>query len=69
LKAGLLALGATPLPGALPYGYYALAFIAGYNVDSFMRKIETIASEIWGIDKSRSTKSSEHDINNNFPKD
>jgi len=55
LKAGLLVLEATPEPDAIPYGYLAIAFIAGYNVDNFMRKIESIASATWGIDKSRSS--------------
>ena len=55
LKAGLLVLEAKPEPDAIPYGYLAIAFIAGYNVDNFMKKIESIASATWGIEKSRST--------------
>ena len=42
-------------PNTIPYGYLAVAFIAGYNVDFFMKKIETIAQELWGIDKSRAS--------------
>jgi len=56
LQAGLLALSSKPDPNAMPYGYLAVAFIAGYNVDFFMKKIETIAQELWGIDKSRASR-------------
>lgn len=58
LQAGLLALSSKPDPDAMPYGYLAVAFIAGYNVDFFMKKIETIAQELWGIDKSRASRDS-----------
>jgi len=61
LKAGLLALEATPEPDAIPYGYLAIAFVAGYNVDNFMKKIESIASATWGIGKSRSGNSGSND--------
>jgi hypothetical protein len=57
LRAGLLALSSTPKPDATPYGYLAVAFIAGYNVDFFMKKIEAIAQELWGIDRSRASQS------------
>lgn len=35
-------------------GFYALAFVAGLNVDKFVGKIEDVAQAVWGIDKSRS---------------
>lgn len=35
------------------YGYYAFSFIAGYNVDQFLKKVEDVAKTTWGIDKSR----------------
>jgi hypothetical protein len=35
------------------FGYLAVAFIAGYNVDNFLKKIESIAKSSWGIGKSR----------------
>jgi len=53
LKAGLLVLEATPNAEAISFGYLAIAFIAGYNVDNFMKKLESIASSVWGIKKSR----------------
>lgn len=52
LKAGLLVLDATQ--GDVTYGYYAVAFIAGYNVDNFLKKMEDIAKTVWGIENSRS---------------
>lgn len=55
LKAGLMVLEATQDPNATMYGFYALAFIAGYNVDNFLKKLETIAQDLWGINKSRSS--------------
>lgn len=61
LKAGLLVLDAEPRTDAFIFGYLAIAFIAGYNVDNFLKKIESVACEIWGIKKSRS---SNLDLNN-----
>ncbi len=55
LKAGLLVLDAAPEQNAVSFGYLAIAFIAGYNVDNFLKKIESVASEVWGIKKSRSS--------------
>ncbi|MEQ8626041.1 MAG: hypothetical protein RIC32_00405 [Ekhidna sp.] len=57
LRAGLLVLDA--VEGEMSFGYLAVAFIAGYNVDNFLKKIEDVAKTIWGIDKSRSSKNSE----------
>lgn len=53
LKAGLLVLDATQKEDATLLGFYALAFVAGFNVDKFMAKIEDIAHASWGIQKSR----------------
>jgi hypothetical protein len=53
LKAGLLVLDATQNENANLLGFYALAFIAGLNVDNFMKKLEDIAQATWGIKKSR----------------
>lgn len=58
LKAGLLVLEADAKPDAIAFGYLAIAFIAGYNVDNFMKKLESIASSVWGIKKSRSANES-----------
>ena len=55
LKAGLLVLEADAKPDAISFGYLAIAFIAGYNVDNFMKKLESIASSVWGITKSRAS--------------
>lgn len=62
LKAGLLILDASTKQANNTYGYLAIAFIAGYNVDNFMKKIESIAQSVWGISKSRA--SSETQDNN-----
>jgi hypothetical protein len=53
LKAGLLILEADTTAGASELGFYALAFIAGLNVDKFISKIEDVAQAAWGIEKSR----------------
>ena len=56
LKAGLLVLEAQSTGSSTHLGFYALAFIAGLNVDKFISKIEDIAQATWGIEKSRTTK-------------
>ena len=56
LTAGLLVLEAGQRPDATDFGYYALAFIAGLNVDKFIAKIEDIAQAIWGIEPSRTSR-------------
>ncbi len=38
------------------YAYYALAFIAGLNVDNFIKKIESIFQELVGINQTRASK-------------
>jgi hypothetical protein len=52
LKAGLLVLDVTSDTSKITFGYLAIAFIAGYNVENFMRKIEEVACSVWGIEKS-----------------
>lgn len=59
LKAGLLVLEAEKEGDASNLGFYALAFIAGMNVDKFIEKIEDLAQATWGIGKSRATKNTE----------
>ncbi|MGT2458695.1 hypothetical protein ACU4GI_38450 [Cupriavidus basilensis] len=54
LKAGLLILESNTKSNASEIGFFALAFIAGLNVDKFVAKIEGVAQAVWGIDKSRS---------------
>lgn len=55
LKAGLLVLESSTNVGSSEMGFFALAFIAGFNVDKFVSKIEEIAKAVWGIDKTRSS--------------
>ena len=55
LKSGLLILEGSSKDSA-GYGFYALAFIAGLNVDKFLKKIEETAKTIWGIEKSNMSK-------------
>lgn len=54
LKAGLLVLESSSNAGASEMGFFALAFIAGFNVDKFVAKIEEVAKAVWGIEKTRS---------------
>ena len=61
LRAGLLVLEAGQQQNSSDIGFYALAFIAGLNVDKFIAKIEGIAHAAWGIEKSRATVNSERD--------
>lgn len=56
LKAGLLILEAKKEVDATNLGFFALAFIAGMNVDKFISKIEDLAQATWGIEKSRTAK-------------
>lgn len=55
LKAGLLILEAKKETDATNLGFFALAFIAGMNVDKFISKIEDLAQATWGIEKSRAS--------------
>ena len=56
LKAGLIVLEAKQTETPSNLAYYALAFIAGLNVDKFIEKIEDIAHVTWGIKKSRTSE-------------
>ncbi len=56
LKAGLLVLDASNTSASSSLGFLALSFIAGYNVDKFMNKLEQLSESAWGIEKSRSTQ-------------
>lgn len=55
LKAGLLVLESNVQQNASEFGFYALAFIAGLNVDKFIKKIEDIGEAVFGIEKSRAS--------------
>ncbi|MBU9309453.1 hypothetical protein KGP65_01405 [Burkholderia multivorans] len=61
LKAGLLVLESNTKENASEIGFYALAFVAGLNVDKFVAKIEGVAHAVWGIEKSRSAAASTDD--------
>ena len=56
VKAGLIVFEASSLNTANNYGVYAFAFIAGLNVDNFIKKIESIFEEILGIKKTRTSR-------------
>jgi hypothetical protein len=56
VKTGLLLLGSVPTVNGPPLGIWALAFIAGLNVDRFLAKIEEIGSTAWGVEPSRQSK-------------
>lgn len=53
LKSGLIVLEAQQSDTPTNLAFYALAFIAGLNVDKFIEKLEDIAQVTWGIKKSR----------------
>lgn len=59
LKTGLLVLNANIGQETNLLGFYALAFIAGYNADMFLKKIEEIAQGIWNINPSRASRNGE----------
>lgn len=59
LKAGLLVLESGTKSDASEIGFYALALIAGLNVDKFVGKIEEVAQAVWGIDKTRARAASD----------
>lgn len=56
LKAGLIVLEAKQSDNPTNLAFYALAFIAGLNVDRFLEKIEDVAHVTWGIKKSRASQ-------------
>lgn len=56
LKAGVLILNSEMITPTSSYGFIAVAFIAGLNVDKFIAKLEDLAKSTWGIDKSRMNK-------------
>lgn len=59
LKAGLLLLNASEGSGDLNYGFIALAFIGGFNVDRFVRRMEEAAKATFGIEPSRTSSRSD----------
>lgn len=59
IRAGLLVLEATDQESSSQYGYVAVAFLAGLNVDNFIKKFESIASSTFGVSESRASKPDE----------
>ncbi len=53
VKSGLLLFGASQQPDASQLGIWAVAFLAGLNVDKFVSKIESIGQTVWGLTPSR----------------
>jgi len=53
LQAGLIVFEASQTDSPTNLAFYALAFVAGLNVDKFIQKVEEIAEVTWGIKKSR----------------
>ena len=63
LRAGLLVLEAERSSEAGAFGFLALAFVAGFNVDRFLARVEEIAQSVWGIRPSRTYDDSQEDAN------
>lgn len=59
LRAGLFVLESTRAADASAVGFFALAFIAGLNVDRFLAKLEDVAKATWGIRPSRTAESND----------
>lgn len=55
LRAGLLVLESHSKPNSTHIAFYAVAFIAGLNVDNFLKRIEAIGKSAWGVDQSRAS--------------
>ena len=55
VKAGLLIFEASSIQTSSHYGIYALAFIAGLNIDNFLKKIEAIFKEFFGIKETKAS--------------
>ena len=56
LKGGLILLGCSQTPGSSDLGFVALSFVAGMNVDNFVRRIEEVSRAVWGREESRAAK-------------
>jgi hypothetical protein len=55
ISAGLIFLDAKQSSSSNHLGVYSLSFLAGLNVDRFLKRIEEIGSSVWGIEQSRQT--------------
>ena len=61
LKSGLLILDAPRTDDATHYGFLAVAFLAGLNVDNFVHKIENVAKVTLGIKPTRARRNEQED--------
>lgn len=52
LKASIIVLEANQAEDAGLHGYMAFSFIAGYNVDLFLKKIEDLSKSTFNVDKA-----------------
>ena len=59
IKAGFLLFDASSTSSQSYYGIYMVAFIAGMNIDNFIKKIESLCKEILGIQKTRTSRGEE----------
>lgn len=55
LKAGLIFLDASQEVDQGTFGYLAFSFLAGLNVDKFVKKLEDVGKAVFGIEPSRSS--------------
>ncbi|MFD2256862.1 hypothetical protein ACFSSA_09255 [Luteolibacter algae] len=58
LSAGLMILDAARADGGNEFGFYALAILAGLNVDRFILRVEEVSKATFGIEKSRTAEKS-----------
>lgn len=61
LKAGMAVLEASQSGVDGMYGYMAFSFIAGYNVDRFLKMIEDLAKSKFGVEQSGSYRKGDDD--------
>lgn len=61
LSAGLIVLDASKAEGSTEFGFYALALLAGLNVDRFLVRVEEVGKSVFGIEGSRASRTSEDD--------
>ena len=61
LKAGVLILNAEIEVSNSSFGFMAVAFIAGLNVDKFTSKLEDLAKAAWGVEKTRMNNKNDKD--------
>jgi hypothetical protein len=61
LKAGIAVLEASQTGDAGMYGYMAFSFVAGYNVDRFLKMIEDLAKSKFGVEQSGAYRKGDDD--------